>query len=55
VWIVTAQAKHIGQAHKNRWWENLSVALLFLFGCISAYLVAVKVLEGLGLLAGAAK
>ena len=55
VWIVTAKAKYIGQAYKNRWWENLSVALLFLFGCVSAVLVAVKVLEGLGLVAGAPK
>jgi Mn2+/Fe2+ NRAMP family transporter len=53
VWIITARAKFIGPAYRNRWWENLAVGLLFLFGCISAVMAGVKLLEGLGLLASA--
>ena len=29
VWWITAQPRYIGRQHRNRWWENLMMAVLF--------------------------
>jgi hypothetical protein len=45
LWIITARPKYIGERYRNRWWENVAVALLLGLGCISTYFALMKVLE----------
>lgn len=49
VWIITAKSRYIGAANRNRWWENLAIAFLFVFGCVSTVLLGRKLLEMFGL------
>jgi Mn2+/Fe2+ NRAMP family transporter len=37
LWWITASARYIGATHRNRWWENLIMALLFALAIYSAY------------------
>jgi hypothetical protein len=37
LWWITASARYIGAAHRNRWWENLVMAFLFALAIYSAY------------------
>jgi len=37
LWWITASARYIGAAHRNRWWENTVMALLFALAIYSAY------------------
>jgi Mn2+/Fe2+ NRAMP family transporter len=37
LWWITASARYIGAAHRNRWWENTIMALLFALAIYSAY------------------
>lgn len=37
LWLLTARAKYIGAAYKNRWWENVVMALLFSLAVYGAF------------------
>jgi hypothetical protein len=37
VWWITASAKYIGPAHRNRPWENIVMAFLFALALYGAY------------------
>jgi len=37
IWCITANARFIGAKHKNRWWENAVMALLFALAIYGAY------------------
>ena len=37
LWWITASARYIGAAHRNRWWENIVMAFLFALAIYSAY------------------
>lgn len=37
IWCITANARYIGAKHKNRWWENAVMALLFALAIYGAY------------------
>ena len=39
LWWITASARYIGEEYKNKWWENLVMALLFamaIWGAVSS-------------------
>lgn len=41
LWWITASARHIGLEHRNRWWENVVMALLFalaIYGAVNSVL-----------------
>lgn len=49
LWWITASAKHIGEAYRNRWWENGVMALLFclaIFGAINSVRSIVQFING---------
>lgn len=37
LWRITAGSRFIGEAHKNRWWENLAFAFLFALAVYGAW------------------
>jgi hypothetical protein len=37
LWIITARAKYIGAAHRNRAWENVVMAFLFALAVYGAF------------------
>lgn len=37
IWWITADARYIGRAYANRWWENAVMALLFALAVYGAY------------------
>ena len=37
IWCITASARHIGAEYRNRWWENLIMALMFGLALYGAY------------------
>ena len=37
LWWITASSKYIGDEYRNRWWENLVMALLFLSSALGRY------------------
>jgi Mn2+/Fe2+ NRAMP family transporter len=40
LWWITASARFIGEEHRNRWWENVLLAVLFvlaLYGAVNAF------------------
>lgn len=37
LWAITAQAKFIGQEHRNRWWENAMMAGMLLLAAYGAF------------------
>lgn len=37
IWCITASSRHIGAAYRNRWWENLIMALMFGLALYGAY------------------
>lgn len=37
LWIITARAKFIGAEHRNRWWENVVMAVLFALAVYGAF------------------
>ena len=45
IWVITASGKYIGPEHKNRWWENALVGVLFAVALVSAYFSVIKVLQ----------
>lgn len=45
LWLITARAKYIGERYRNRWWENVAIALLLGLGSISTYFAVMKVAE----------
>ena len=46
LWRITAASKYIGEEHRNSWWENLALALLFALAVWGA-------VQSVGLLTGA--
>ena len=49
LWWITASGKYIGEEYRNRWWENLVMALLFslaLWGAHGAIKSVLKLLLG---------
>jgi len=36
LWCITARSKYIGAKHRNRWWENLVLAFLFILAFYGA-------------------
>jgi Mn2+/Fe2+ NRAMP family transporter len=49
LWRITASARYIGERHRNRAWENLVMALLFVlavYGAVSSTLVIVRAARG---------
>ena len=46
LWWITASEKFIGKTYRNRWWENLVMALLFSLALWGAY-GAIKSVLGL--------
>lgn len=47
LWWITASEKHIGPVHRNRWWDNVVMALLFVLALYGAY-GSIKSLIGAG-------
>ena len=45
VWWITASARFIGERHRNRGWENVVMALLFVLAVNGAYLSAQAIAE----------
>lgn len=45
LWWITARAAYIGEAHKNRWWENAIMVLLFALAVWGAWNSAKAVLQ----------
>jgi len=37
LWLITARSIYIGEVYRNRWWENLVMALLFVLAVIGSY------------------
>jgi Mn2+/Fe2+ NRAMP family transporter len=37
IWCITASSKYIGAQHRNRWWENAVMAILFALAIYGAY------------------
>jgi Mn2+/Fe2+ NRAMP family transporter len=37
LWYITANSKYIGTIYKNRWWENLMMAFLFVLACYATW------------------
>ena len=48
LWRITASAKYIGEDYKNRWWENLTLALLFALAIYGAYQSGGLIFGGFG-------
>ncbi|MBI1354751.1 MAG: hypothetical protein GC160_10415 [Acidobacteria bacterium] len=46
LWRITASGRYIGEKYKNRWWENTTLALLFLLAIYGAYKSAGLILRG---------
>ncbi|MGH9802072.1 MAG: NRAMP family divalent metal transporter, partial [Blastocatellia bacterium] len=49
LWWITASAKYIGKEHRNRWWENLVMALLFglaIYGSINSIRSIIQFIQG---------
>ena len=48
LWWITASAKFIGAEYRNRWWENIVMALLFvlaIYGAINSVLSITRFLR----------
>ena len=45
VWIITAHKKYIGVDYRNRWWEYVLMAFLFVLACLSGYFALLKMQE----------
>jgi hypothetical protein len=37
VWCITANSRFIGPAHRNHWWENVVMGLLFALAVYGAF------------------
>jgi len=37
IWCITAGSSYIGREHRNRWWENAVMAILFVLAIYGAY------------------
>jgi Mn2+/Fe2+ NRAMP family transporter len=48
LWCITASSRHIGAAHRNRWWENLVFGLLFVLAIYGA-------IQSVGMLVGSVR
>ncbi len=48
LWRITASAQYIGEQHKNSWWENLTLALLFALAIYGAYKSGGLIFSGFG-------
>jgi Mn2+/Fe2+ NRAMP family transporter len=49
LWWITASAQYIGADHRNRWWENLLMAVLFalaIYGSVNSVLSIVQFVRG---------
>lgn len=49
LWWITASPRYIGPQHRNRWWENLVMALLFalaIYGAINSVLSIIEFVKG---------
>jgi Mn2+/Fe2+ NRAMP family transporter len=49
LWWITASARYIGADYRNRWWENLLMALLFalaIYGAVNSVLSIVQFVKG---------
>jgi len=49
LWCITASSKHIGAAHRNRWWENVLMALLLVLAFYGAYEAVLSILRRINL------
>jgi len=48
LWWITASPQHIGEPHRNRWWENVVMAALFALAIYGAYGSIKSVLKEVG-------
>lgn len=51
LWWITASARYIGQEYRNRWWENLVMAVLFalaVYGAVNSVLSIIQFVRGSG-------
>ena len=49
LWWITASARYIGADYRNRWWENVAMALLFalaIYGAVNSVLSIVQFVRG---------
>ncbi|MBI4658008.1 MAG: Nramp family divalent metal transporter [Verrucomicrobia bacterium] len=49
LWWITASARHIGLEHRNRWWENAVMAVLFalaIYGAVNSVRSILKFING---------
>jgi Mn2+/Fe2+ NRAMP family transporter len=49
LWWITASARYIGREYRNRWWENVVMALLFVlavYGAISSVMSILQFFRG---------
>lgn len=50
LWCITAQARFIGEEHRNRWWGNALMAFLFVLAIYGGYEAARSILSQLKIL-----
>ncbi|MBS1808174.1 MAG: Nramp family divalent metal transporter [Acidobacteria bacterium] len=45
LWWITADSRYIGTAHRNRWWENMLMALLFVLAVYGAIHSVISIIQ----------
>ena len=48
LWAITASERCIGREYRNRWWENVLMAVLFALALYGAYTSVLSITQSLG-------